>query len=86
MDSTRPGMRTSPGHARRRKGTYNPAPAGALDGGGGGVELLLEVVERAEGLDNGVLERAVAERAAVALALGGRAREVLPEEGVVDVA
>jgi hypothetical protein len=28
--------------------THEPAPAGALDGGGGGVELLLERIERAE--------------------------------------
>lgn len=66
-------------------GTHEPAPAGALDGRGGRVELLLEVVERAEGLRDGLLEGAVTESTTVALALGGRAREVLPEEGVVDV-
>ena len=71
---------------KRRNRTYEPAPAGALDGRGGGVELRLEGFEGAEGLDDRVLERAVAEDAAGAFALGGRWGEVLPEERVVDMA
>ena len=62
-----------------------PAPAGALDGRSGGVELLLEGIEGAPLLDDGLLEGAVAEGAAVALALRRGGREVLPEERVVDV-
>ena len=65
--------------------TYEPAPAGALDGGRGGVELLLELVESAEGLKDGSLERTVLEDATVAAALRRGGREVLPEERVIDV-
>ena len=71
--------------ARNLIKTHEPAPAGALDGSSGSVELLLEVVEGAERLDDRVLEGAVAEDTAVALALRRGACEVLPEEGVVDV-
>lgn len=49
--------------------TYNPAPARALDAGGGGVELLLEVVESAERRENRRLEWPIPEEAAVTLAL-----------------
>lgn len=65
---------------------HEPAPARALDGRGGSVELLLELVEGAKSLRDGGLEGAILEGAAVALLLGGRGREVEPEEGVVDVA
>ena len=78
-------MRTSPGHARRRKGTYNPAPAGALDSSSGRVKLLLEVVDGAPGLEDRLLERPILEVTTVALALRLGRREVLPEEGVVDM-
>ena len=70
----------------REKSTHEPAPARALDGGGGSVELLLEVVKGAELLGDGLLEGTVTEGTTVALALGGGGREVLPEERVVDVA
>ena len=72
--------------AQRKTGTYEPAPAGALDARGGGVELLLEVLEGAEDGGDSLLERAVLEDTAVALALRGRGREVGPEERVVNVA
>lgn len=65
--------------------TYDPAPTRALDTGGGGVELLLEVVEGAEGREDRRLEGSVLQDTAVTLALGGGGREVLPEERVVDV-
>lgn len=68
-----------------RMNTYEPAPAGALDGSGGGVELLLEGIEGAPSLEDSLLERAFTESTAVALALGGGGREVLPEERMVDV-
>ena len=71
--------------ARNSIKTHEPAPAGALDGRSGGVELLLEGVEGAPLLDDGLLEGTVTEGAAVALALGRGGREVLPEERVVDV-
>ena len=58
-----------------------PAPSGALDGGDGGVEGGLEVVERAKVTLDGLLEGAVVE-GSTALVGGG---EVLPEERVVDV-
>lgn len=64
---------------------YHPAPAGALDARGGGVERLLQVVEAAERLVDSLLERAVVQLSAVALALRRRGRKVRPEEGVVDV-
>ena len=70
---------------RTRQGTHEPAPAGALDGSGRRVELGDELVDGAPGLDDGLLEGAVAEDTAVALALRRGACEVLPEEGVVDV-
>ena len=69
----------------RAAGTHEPAPAGALDGSGRRVELGGELVDGAPGLDDGILEGAVAEDTAVALALRRGTREVLPEEGVVDV-
>lgn len=56
-----------------------------MNTGGSGVELFLEVVKGAEGLDDGVLEGAILEDAAVALLLGRCGREVLPEKRVVDV-
>ena len=74
------------GKIKKYRDTYKPAPARALNAGGGGVELLLEGVEGAEGLDDGALERAILETTTVTLALGGSGREVLPEERVVDVA
>lgn len=58
-----------------------PSPTRALDGGDGGVEGGLEVVERAKVTLDGLLERTILE-GSTALAGGG---EVLPEERVVDV-
>ena len=55
----------------RLKVVSEPAPARALDARSGGVELLLEVVEGAEALLDGLLEGTVLESTAVALALGG---------------
>lgn len=66
--------------------THDPAPPGALDARRSGVERLLEVLKGGEVLEDGSLEGPVVEHAAGALALGRRAREVLPEERVVDVA
>lgn len=65
--------------------TYEPAPAGTLDTGSGGVEFLLEVVEGAESLSDGLLERTVGEDTTVALTLGLGTSKVLPEERMVDV-
>jgi hypothetical protein len=61
---------------------HEPGPAGALDAGERGVELALQLVERAVGLCDLGGEGAGWGLAA-ALGLGG---EVLPEEGVVCVA
>lgn len=66
--------------------TYEPSPAGTLDAEGRSVELLLEVIEAAEGLLDGLLQGAVLELASGALALLGGRSEVGPEQGVVDVA
>ena len=68
-----------------RESTHEPAPARALDGGRGRVELLDEDVDRAPVLLDGRLEGAGIDRPTVALALRLGGREVLPEEGVVDV-
>jgi hypothetical protein len=62
-----------------------PSPAGSLDTQGSGVELLLEVIERAESLLDGLLERTVLEDTTVTLVSGSRGGEVLPEQRVVDV-
>ena len=66
--------------------TYKPAPSRALYTRRGGVERSHEGVVGAPLLDDELLERAVVQHAASALALRGGRREVLPEEGVVDVA
>jgi hypothetical protein len=60
---------------------HQPGPAGALDAGERGVELALQLVERAVGVGD-LLGESAGGRLAAALGLG---REVLPEEGVVDV-
>ena len=65
--------------------THKPSPARALDTESRGSELSLEVLERTEGLDDGILEWTVTEDTASALALGGGRREILPEERVVDM-
>jgi hypothetical protein len=69
------------------RGTYKPAPARALNGHGGGIELLDKALERAPVVLDGVFQGAILENAAVALGMlavwGGC--EVLPEERVVDV-
>ena len=65
--------------------TYKPAPTRALDARGGSVERDDEGVVGAPLLDDELLERALMQHATGALALGGRRREVLPEERVVDV-
>lgn len=74
------------GKGRGGSKTYEPSPSRSLDGGGGGVELLLEVFERTKLLGDGVLEGTVFQDAAVAFALFSRGCEVLPKERVVDVA
>jgi len=58
-----------------------PCPAGALDAGESGVELALQLLERAVGVVD-LLGESAGWRLAAALGLGC---EVLPEEGVVDV-
>lgn len=65
-----------------RRAVPEPSPSRALDGSGSGVEFLLETVEPAKVLVDGLLERSVFEGAASCA--GGC--EVLPEEGVVYVA
>lgn len=65
--------------------THNPAPAGALDASSGCVELLLEVVNRAEGAVDGFLKGAVVQDTSIALVLGLGRREILPEQTVVDM-
>ncbi len=67
------------------KDTHEPAPARSLDTSSGGVELLLECLDGAPGTDDSLLQRAVGELAALALTLRRSRREVLPEQGVVDV-
>lgn len=79
-------MQTTVTVIRRKKHTHEPSPAGALDPSSSGVKLLLEVINTAERLINGDLERASFQHAAVALPLRRGRREVLPEQGVVDVA
>ena len=64
----------------RRKGTYEPAPARALDTSSSGVEFLFEVVEGAPAFKDSIPERAVAKYATVAPVLGRRWRKVPPEE------
>lgn len=68
-----------------QKNTHDPTPTGSLMGRRLGIERLLEAVEAAERLIDGVLERAGLEDTAAAALVGGR-RHVLPEERVVDVA
>ena len=69
----------------KRGNAYEPAPAGTLDTGSGGVEFLLEVVEGSESLGDGLLEGTLGEGTTVALIFGLGTSKVLPEEGVVDV-
>ena len=65
--------------------TYEPAPARALNAGGSRIEFLRERFEGAPTLDDGRLERSIAEYTAIALALARGGREIFPKEGVVDV-
>lgn len=67
------------------KRTYKPAPARTLETCGGGVELLLEVVDGTEGLNDGLLEGTVVQDTAVSFALCRRGSKVLPEKRVIDV-
>ena len=60
---------------------HQPGPAGALDAGERGVELALQLLERAVGVVD-LLGESAGWGLAAALGLGC---EVLPEEGVVDV-
>jgi hypothetical protein len=60
---------------------HQPGPAGALDAGERGVELALQLVERAVGVVD-LLGESAAWGLAAALGLGC---EVFPEEGVVDI-
>lgn len=65
--------------------TYEPSPARALNAQSRGVELLLELVERAKLLLDRLCERGALREHAALAALLWRGREVLPEERVVDV-
>ena len=60
---------------------HQPGPAGALDAGERGVELALQLLERAVGVVD-LLGESAGWGLAAALGLGGK---VLPEEGVVDI-
>ena len=60
---------------------HQPGPAGALDAGEGGVELALQLLERAVGVVD-LLGESAGWGLAAALGLGC---EVLPEESVVDI-
>jgi len=70
----------------RRGVETEPSPARALNSSGARVERLLERIDGSELLLDGRLEWSITELAPGALALGRRRREVLPEEGVVDMA
>lgn len=65
--------------------TYNPSPTRSLDGSGGSVELLLQVVDGSEGRLNSSLEGTITEDTAIALALGVGGCQVGPEERVVNM-
>jgi hypothetical protein len=65
--------------------TYEPAPSGTLNTSGGGIELLLERIERPEALHNGVIKRTSLQGTTITLALAGGGRQVLPEERMVDM-
>ena len=71
----------------RANDTYEPTPARTLNGRRRGIEFLEEVLDGAKVMLDRIFEGAVLENAAVALDVfavrGGR--EVLPEEGVIDV-
>jgi len=69
----------------RRSRTYEPAPTGALNSSGGGIELLLEGVNRSKSLLDSFLERAILKDTAVALAFSRRRSKILPEEGMINV-
>jgi hypothetical protein len=56
-----------------------------LNTSGGGIELLLERIERPEALHNGVVKRTSLEGTTITLALAGGGRQVLPEERMVDM-
>lgn len=70
----------------KRITTYKPSPARALNTGGGGVELLFQVIETAESVNDRIFQRAVLESAPIALALRCSRSQVLPEQGMVDMA
>lgn len=65
--------------------TYKPAPSRTLDSSSGGIEILLERIERTKGLVNSILKRTRVQGATTTLTLAGGRCEVLPEERVVDV-
>ena len=63
---------------------HKPAPARTLDSGGGGVELLLESIERTEILDDGLAERTILQGTTDTTVRAGLG-QILPEQGMVDV-
>jgi len=69
-----------------RRVIAEPSPPGSLNSSGGRIELRNQFFNAAEVGDDGLLQRAVLQSAAVSLAFGLRWGEVLPEQGVVDVA
>ena len=76
---------TQPERVKEGRKTHEPAPARALDGSGGRVELFLEVLDSTKvGLD-GLFKRSVMEFPSRAFTLSLGRCEVLPEQGMVDV-
>lgn len=63
---------------------HKPAPARALNSGGGGIEFLLESIERTEVLDDGLAEGTILQGTADTT-IGAGFGQVLPEQGVVDM-
>lgn len=63
---------------------HKPAPPGTLDSGGGGVELLLESIERTKVLGDGLAEGSILQ-GTTDTTVGARLGQILPEQGMVDV-
>ena len=67
-----------------RDQAHKPAPTRTLNSGGGGVEFLLESIERTEVLGDGLAERTIVQ-GTTGTTLGTRLGQILPEQGMVDM-
>ena len=65
--------------------TNEPSPSRPLDTKSGSVELLLEDIETAKRLVNGILQRTGLQSASIALVLRCSRGKILPEQRVVDM-